>query len=130
MNPFGHTDIRVINLDETVRFYNTFLPQLGFTVRDTITGPEETWETFALEGYPNAPFVSFVADKHHTPNQNCIAFRVTLKQDVDKLSKLIIAAGATEVEGPEPLAPDCPNYYALFFRDPSGNRLEIYHWEE
>jgi catechol 2,3-dioxygenase-like lactoylglutathione lyase family enzyme len=34
-------------------------------------------------------------------------------------------AGATELSGPKPM-PYGPGYYAVFFADPSGNRLEIY----
>jgi hypothetical protein len=34
-------------------------------------------------------------------------------------------AGARELSGPKPM-PYGPGYYAVFFADPSGNRLEVY----
>jgi hypothetical protein len=36
------------------------------------------------------------------------------------------AAGAQEISGPNWM-PYGPDYYAVFFTDPSGNRLEVYH---
>ena len=34
-------------------------------------------------------------------------------------------AGARELSGPKEM-PYGPGYYAIFFADPSGNRLEVY----
>jgi hypothetical protein len=45
---------------------------------------------------------------------------------VDRLADIAQGARAIEPSGPK-LMPYGPGYYAVFFADPSGNRLEIYH---
>ena len=42
--------------------------------------------------------------------------------EVDRLAAVVVQAGARNVEGP---LYEEPRYYAVFFEDPSGNRLEI-----
>jgi len=45
--------------------------------------------------------------------------------EVARLAEIIVRAGARNVEGPG--YHEGPGYYAVFFEDPSGNRLEICH---
>jgi catechol-2,3-dioxygenase len=42
------------------------------------------------------------------------------------LAAVAIDAGAADVSGPKEM-PYSPGYYAVFFADPAGNLLEIYH---
>lgn len=58
------------------------------------------------------------------PNGTCIAFAATTAAEVDRLAALVRAAGAVDIEGPE-IPYSSERYYAVFFRDASGNRLEI-----
>jgi catechol 2,3-dioxygenase-like lactoylglutathione lyase family enzyme len=60
------------------------------------------------------------------PNENRIAFWVERPEEVDRIAALLEPAGALELSGPKRM-PYGPDYYAVFFADPSGNRLEIYH---
>jgi hypothetical protein len=43
---------------------------------------------------------------------------------VDGLNALLRTIGAENIEGP---GWESPTYYAVYFDDPSGNRLEICH---
>ena len=45
--------------------------------------------------------------------------------EVDRLTEVVRRAGGCHIEGPG--YGEGPGYYALFFEDPSGNRLEICH---
>ncbi|HEY6229616.1 MAG TPA: VOC family protein, partial [Verrucomicrobiae bacterium] len=56
------------------------------------------------------------------PNENRIAFWAESAADVDRIAKVAARAGARNVEGPMDYA---PGYYAVFFEDPCGNRLEV-----
>jgi predicted lactoylglutathione lyase len=60
----------------------------------------------------------------HVANDSRIAFWAESVQDVDRLAQIAVQAGACHVEGP---MYEEANYYAVFFEDPSGNRLEICH---
>ena len=58
-------------------------------------------------------------------NSNRIAFWVESATEVDRVTEIARDAGAADLSGPKPM-PYRPGYYASFFADPSGNRLEVY----
>ena len=58
------------------------------------------------------------------PNENRIAFWAESPGEVDRLASIATGAGAQNVEGP---GWEDETYYAVFFEDPCGNRLEICH---
>jgi catechol 2,3-dioxygenase-like lactoylglutathione lyase family enzyme len=120
-NPFGHIDLRVRDMAEALPFYEALLPELGFTER----GHGGDWKVFATDGeLPGAAYFGIVESPGHVPNENRIAFWVHEPAEVDRLAAVAAAAGA-ELSGPKRM-PYGPDYYAVFFADPSGNRLEIY----
>jgi catechol 2,3-dioxygenase-like lactoylglutathione lyase family enzyme len=122
VNPCGHIDLRVADLDAAFPFYDALLPALGFTA--TYHGQE--WKVWATtEPLPSTAYFGITEERGHVPNANRIAFWVDSPVRVDQLAELVRDAGATELSGPKPM-PYGPGYYAVFFADPSGNRLEIY----
>jgi catechol 2,3-dioxygenase-like lactoylglutathione lyase family enzyme len=123
-NRFGHIDLRVADLEAAVPFYNRVLPELGF-VREF---DGKRWKVFAAEGeLPRAPFFAVNEEKGHRPNSNRIAFWAESRQEVDRLAAVVREAGAQIESGPRECPEYSPTYYAVFFQDPSGNPLEIYH---
>ncbi|HEV8336295.1 MAG TPA: VOC family protein [Candidatus Polarisedimenticolia bacterium] len=121
-NPFNHIDLRVSNLDEAARFYGALLPHLGFTR----TRHDDQWKVFSAEGeFPSAPYFAFTEEPEHRPNATRIAFWVGSAQEVDRLAEIAQAAGARSVSGPRVCPEYSSTYYAVFFEDPSGNKLEI-----
>jgi predicted lactoylglutathione lyase len=64
-----------------------------------------------------------------SPNATRITFAVERCEEVDRLAEIVRAAGAINIEGPEDM-PYARIYYAVYFEDPSGNRLEMYFCEE
>jgi catechol 2,3-dioxygenase-like lactoylglutathione lyase family enzyme len=122
VNPFGHIDLRVAGLEPAFRFYEALLPALGFTQR--YHGEEwKVWTT--TDPLPATAYFGITESPGHAANENRIAFSVTSPEEVDRLAAVAREAGATELSGPKPM-PYGPGYYAVFFADPSGNRLEIY----
>jgi catechol 2,3-dioxygenase-like lactoylglutathione lyase family enzyme len=122
-NPFGHIDLRVTSMDTALPFYEALLPELGFTRR--FHGP--VWKAWASElELPAAAYVAVAESASHHPGESRIAFWTESAAEVDRLAAIAAAAGAREVSGPKPM-PYSPGYYAVFFADPSGNLLEIYH---
>lgn len=122
MNPFGHIDLRVRELVPAQAFYEALLPALGFTERYH----GEAWKVWATtEELPATAYFAITEGRNHVPSENRIAFWVATPEDVDRLAEVAREAGA-ELSGPK-LMPYGPGYYAIFFADPSGNRLEIYH---
>ena len=122
MSPFGHIDLRVSDLNAAVSFYEALLPALGFTNRYH----GEQWKVWATaKPPPETAYFALVESGGHTANENRIAFSVGDAADVDRIAAVARDAGASELSGPKPM-PYGPGYYAVFFADPSGNRLEVY----
>lgn len=117
---YDHIDLRVRSMAEARPFYQALLPALGFTRQAEI----ENWLQFEAEGTGGATdFFGVTESSHHVPNESRIAFWADSTADVDRLAQLIVRAGARNVEGPG--YHEGPGYYAVFFEDPCGNRLEI-----
>ena len=118
---FDHIDLRVSSLAKVKDFYDTLLPALGFT-KDVSTGP--WFEYQAGEGPEAIDFFGMMESPAHVPNENRIAFWAESKAEVDRLAAIMREAGGCNIEGPDY---EADYYYAVFFEDPDGNRLEICH---
>ena len=46
---------------------------------------------------------------------------------MDRVGAVARVVGALAMEGPAACPEISASYYATFFEDPSGNRLEVYH---
>jgi catechol 2,3-dioxygenase-like lactoylglutathione lyase family enzyme len=117
-----HIDLRVKDLATARKFYGQILPALGFTCDRS----DRDWGTFYAFG-PGKPseFFGFTEDPQHQPNGTRIAFWAETRQEVDQFAEIARKAGARNFEGPEVCSEYSPGYYALFFEDPEGNKLEF-----
>jgi predicted lactoylglutathione lyase len=120
---FDHVDLRVRSLAEARPFYEALLPALGFTRDAQIEGWLQ-YETVGSDGTPE--FVGVTESSQHVANECRVAFRAGSISELDRLAAVALQAGARNVEGP---AYEDKQYYAVFFEDPSGNRLEICYRE-
>jgi len=124
MNPFGHMDVRVADLEAAQPFYETLLPALGFSERHH----GEAWRVWATgDPLPGTHFFGITESPGHVANENRVAFCVATRADVERVAAVARDAGALELSGPKEM-PYGPGYYAVFFADPCGNRLEVYVW--
>ena len=122
---FDHVDLRVRSLAEARPFYEVLLPALGFTRDVKIEG----WLQYEAAGTDGATeFVGITESPQHIANECRIAFWADSMREVDRLAAIAVQAGARNVEGPAYEDEDAL-YYAVFFEDPSGNRLEICYRE-
>lgn len=120
---FDHIDLRVRSLIEAKSFYDVLLPALGFTREAKI----EEWIQYEAAGTDGMPeFFGLTESSRHVVNECRIAFWADSHAEVDRLAAVVVQAGARNVEGP---LYEEPRYYAVFFEDPSGNRLEICYRE-
>jgi predicted enzyme related to lactoylglutathione lyase len=117
---FDHIDLRVPRLADVTQFYETLLPALGLSQRMAIEG----WLQFEAVGGTATEFFGITESPSHVPNENRIAFWAETPADVDRVAQIAARAGAPNIEGPMKYS---SSYYAVFFEDPSGNRLEVCH---
>ena len=119
---FDHIDLRVRSLAEAKPFYAAILPAIGFpTFGITSLGIEYA----AMSDHPKPEFIGLIEDPGHAPNATRLAFWADTKEEVDRIAKVVVSAGARNVEGPQFCPEYTPTYYGLFFEDPCGNRLEV-----
>jgi catechol 2,3-dioxygenase-like lactoylglutathione lyase family enzyme len=119
---YDHIDLRVHSLGKARPFYEALLPALGFTRRVEIEG----WLQFESQQPSGASeFFGITEAALHQANACRIAFWAESRAEVDRLAEVARRAGALSIEGPG--YDEGPGYYAVFFEDPSGNRLEICH---
>jgi catechol 2,3-dioxygenase-like lactoylglutathione lyase family enzyme len=121
---FDHIDLRVRNRDAAQRFYAQVLPAIGFRVDKS----GQQWGLFEAEGEGAVEFFVFEEADFH-PNANRIAFWAPSREAVDRVGEVVRKAGAKNIEGPELCVEYSPGYYAVFFEDPDGNKLEVCHRE-
>ena len=122
---FDHIDLRVKNRAAAQRFYAQVLPAIGFRVDKS----GERWGLFEAEGGNAVEFFCFEEEADFQPNANRIAFWAPSREAVDRVGEVVRKAGAKNIEGPELCVEYSPGYYAVFFEDPDGNKLEVCHRE-
>lgn len=118
---FDHIDLRVKNRETAQRFYAQLLPALGFRVDKS----GEEWGLFETDGATAVDFFGFTEEPEHRANGNRIAFWAESREAVDRVAEVVRQAGGRNIEGPELCLNYSPGYYACFFEDPDGNKLEV-----
>ena len=120
---FDHIDLRVRSVEASRTFYDALMPALGLNEHDVDGSGLLVYfrrvKGAVLEGF------TLVDDPSHQPSRTRIAFGAASPEDVDRITAIAVAAGATAVEGPMPCPEYSPRYYGAFFDDPEGNALEV-----
>ena len=119
---FDHVDLRVSDVDRVRAFYDAFLRPFGFRGRPQDDG---TLIYFRLENRSVREAIAVIPDAAHQPNRTRLAFSAPTRDDVDRIAAIAAGAGARAYEAPGLCDEIAENYYAAFFEDPDGNRLEV-----
>lgn len=123
----SHIDLRVRDLPRAVRFYDAILNAVGFYRVDfpEHRPDEPTWRR--RSGWiSNDEFFGLTVDPEFRANENRIAFYCASRAEVDALTNLARENGARDMDGPA----EYDGYYASFFEDPDGNKLELCYIEK
>jgi catechol 2,3-dioxygenase-like lactoylglutathione lyase family enzyme len=131
-----HLDLVVSDLERSLAFYRGLLRPLGWTDEGRIVG-EAGEEVIYIGGErPERPFAlglrAATSTAHDVPwdryavGVHHVAFKVESRDQVDERFRWVREQGA-EIES-EPREYDyTPGYYAAFFYDPDGIKLELVH---
>ena len=128
-----HLDLVVTDLERSLEFYNELLRPLGFTRNSEIAG--ERGERVVYLGGTGGASVSLrqaQSDAHATPYDRYavgihhLAFGAESRERVDERAAWLRERGAEIESGPAEYD-YAPGYYAVFFYDPDGIKLEIVH---
>ncbi len=126
----SHVDVRVSDRQRSIAFYDEVLGALGF-VRRASDG--DAWTSYVdaaygpgsnlARGAADFEWFGFTIDAAPQPNANRIAFIAMTNDEVDRVADTLRRINANAVEGPD--FSEGPGYYAVFFEDPDGHRLEV-----
>lgn len=125
MSLLSHVDVRVRNRERAYAFYDAL-----FALFDAVREEGKTFSTYQFpsttgDGDEAHDWFGITEDANARPDENRIAFAAPNRELVDRVSALLPSLGAREVEGSDGIYG--ANYYAVFFTDPDGNRLEVCH---
>ena len=133
LNGVHHVFLTVNDLSRSRPFYAALMPRLGYPA---------VWE------YEGAPSIGFLGSggsiwikpaspqyAHDTFSKDrvglCeVAFRAESRAQIDGLARDIPSWGGTILDAPREYLQYVPGYYAVFFTDPDGIKLEVVHIPE
>ena len=126
-----HVDLVVSSIERSLPFYRDLLAPLGFHRIGEVEGErgETIWYlsgaggSLGLRGAQSGGDESY--DRYRVGLHH-VAFEAASRALVDERAEWLRAQGAEIESGPEEYA-YVPGYYALFFYDPDGIKLEIVH---
>ena len=127
----NHVVLTVNDLGKSRVFYNALLPALGYRLLFEEPG------TFGFKGADGmtlifgeareenrgATFDRYRVGLHH------LAFNAPDREFVNAIHQKLVALGATILDAPAEFPQYSPTYYAVFFLDPDGMKLEVVHVE-
>jgi len=122
-----HVIVNVKDLARSREFYGRLLPDLGYP-GCTDAGSAVGWYGQAGSFWIKQADARFAADAFHKDRVGLceIAFAATSRGQVNALARQLEAAGVTILDPPQEYA-YTPGYYAVFFSDPDGMKLELVH---
>jgi len=122
-----HVIVNVKDLARSREFYARLLPDLGYP-GCTDAGSAVGWYGQAGSFWIKQADARFAADAFHKDRVGLceIAFAATSRGQVNALARQLEAAGVTILDPPQEYA-YTPGYYAVFFSDPDGMKLELVH---
>jgi glyoxylase I family protein len=140
--PLSHIDISVGYPDRSIPFYDAFLTGLGYR-RWKVDAPEwsgdaptrATWgkrysdgSRFEIEIRPSAPDSRNRRYDRYEPGPHHLAFHAESDAHVDRVYEAVVSAGGEVLDAPKNYGGQAgygEYYYAVFFADPDGVKLEV-----
>lgn len=124
-----HIDLSVSDLARSTEFYSCVLEALGFKRFDH-PADHVSWSNGkfsitlrpAASGLAGADFDRYRVGLHH------LALKVKQRADIDTLHSLLLEEKLTVLDAPAEYPQYGASYYAVFFADPDGLKLEAVHF--
>jgi glyoxylase I family protein len=126
----SHFDLTVTDLVSSVDFYDRVLGRLGYRRLDDAGAGAPCWGIsdaaggfFTIALKPARPGRTARHDRR-APGLHHLAFHADSREDVDAFHGFLLEIGATILDPPAEYG-YTPGYYAVFFTDPDGIKLEV-----
>jgi len=123
-----HVFLNVRDLARSREFYARLMPRLGYP--GAVDYPQVCGFLSPTGSVWIKPVgVPFATDAFHKDRVGLceVAFAAASRADVDALHRELAASGVTILDPPREYPEYVPGYYAVFFADPDGIKLEFVH---
>ena len=126
-NGIHHVFITVNDLAISRPFYEALMPRLGYPARWEYPGESVGWlgaggSFWVKQAAPQYAGERFAKDRVGLCE---VAFRADGRDEVDTLARDVPSFGGTILAAPREYPEYVPGYYAVFFADPDGIKLEL-----
>jgi glyoxylase I family protein len=125
-----HLDLTVSDAGRSKPFYDLVLGFLGYRCVKS-TDSLVVWDLTLPDGVCGFAIRSAERPRAHdryTAGLHHFAWNADSRQDVDRLHERLVAAGAAILDAPADYPQYGTGYYAVFFADPDGLKLEYVHY--
>ena len=125
-----HLDLTVSDLGRSKPFYELVLGFLGYRCVKS-TAEVIVWDLTLADGVCGIAIRPAHRPREHdryTVGLHHFAWNADSRQDVDRLYDRLVKAGATILDAPAQYPQYGIGYYAVFFADPDGLKLEYVHY--
>jgi catechol 2,3-dioxygenase-like lactoylglutathione lyase family enzyme/diadenosine tetraphosphate (Ap4A) HIT family hydrolase len=120
-----HIDLTVASLERSAPFYDRWLTAMGFVRIDAVPeGPIWRSARFELGLQQAAVGLASRAHDRRAVGLHHLAFAARSRDAVDELHAQLRAANVTILDPPAEYEHYAPGYFAVFFADPDGIKLE------
>ncbi|WP_221393515.1 VOC family protein [Dyadobacter sp. NIV53] len=114
----NHIEFWVSDLGQTMRFYNSFLPLIG-------------WKQISDVSFSNGSMVIYFKEmrdlvKNRSLGVRHLCFQAVEKQQVDQVYQALTGQNTSFIRGPLAM-PYSKDYYTIDFYDPDGQVTEVAH---
>jgi glyoxylase I family protein len=125
-----HLDLTVSDVARSRPFYELVLGFLGYH-RVKRTDDLDVWDLVLPDGVCGIAIRRAHRPREHdryTVGLHHFAWNADSRQDVDRLHERLVEAGVTILDAPAEYPQYGAGYYAVFFSDPDGLKLEYVHY--
>lgn len=125
----NHLSLTVSSIEKSEPFYDSVLRFMGYQQVEKTDAFTMWWleNAVAILIYPANPNSDNKIHDRYSPGLHHLAFNADSREQVDNLYKLLVEMGATILDSPAEYNQYAPGYYAVFFADPDGIKLELVH---
>ncbi len=126
MSLLHHLALTASDLARSVPFYDGLLGHFG-CARTGLTETLAAWEGPDFELLLYRATLDLRERRHeiYQPGFHHLALRAADRSEVDRLHRWLLEIQADLIEAPREYPQYSPSYYAVFFRDPDGLKLEV-----
>ena len=127
----SHLDLTVSDLQRSVDVYGRVLGRLGYRRLDDVGAGAPCWGisdahggSFTIALKPARDESSTTPHDRYAPGLHHLAFHADSREDVNEFHGFLLDTGVTILDPPAEYD-YTPGYYAVFFADPDGVKLEV-----